>query len=258
MKGRIVGVLVLLVWGIVKLPIETGMTRARNADRFHGFAQTASLREQAGQAGVIAVFGGLRSTVADLLWIRAHIAWQSVEWGRMKYLFDVVTALQPQRVNFWDMAAWHMAWNASVAAERDETVPEFQRLKNKEDYHKLGEDFLLRGISANPDSWELYDRLGGLYRDKFRDHYKAHLAYKEAALRPDRLEYVDRFAVYELADSPGHEKEAYEQLLALYNRGKQEWLPTLLKKLQLMEIKLGVPPEQRVYIPPESRHSADK
>lgn len=258
MKGRVIGVLVLLIWGIARLPIESAMTRERNAERFHGFAQTASLREQAGQAGVIAVFGGLRSTVADLLWIRAHIAWQNVEWGRMKYLFDVVTALQPRRVNFWDMSAWHMAWNASVAAERDERVSPPERLKNKREYHKVGEDYLLRGVSANPDSWELYDRLGGLYRDKFGDHYKAHLAYAEAAKRPNRLEYVDRFAAYELADSPGHEKEAYDQLLAFYNRGKQEWLPTLLKKLQLMELKLGVPPEQRVYIPPKYRLSADK
>jgi hypothetical protein len=41
----------------------------------------------------------------------------------MKVLFDAVTALQPRNMTFWDMSAWHMAYNASVAALNDESQP---------------------------------------------------------------------------------------------------------------------------------------
>ena len=35
-------------------------------------------------------------------------------------LFREATTLQPRSVLFWDMAAWHMAWNASAAGSSDE------------------------------------------------------------------------------------------------------------------------------------------
>lgn len=255
MKGRILGIAVLAGWGIAKDPIETGMEQARDAERLGGYKLTASLRQQAGQAGFVAVLGGLRAAVADLLWIRAHSAWQDVEYGRMKLYFDVCTSLQPRRENYWDMAAWHMAWNgAAYVQDRDTSIKDaHEREREIRRYWKLGEDFLLQGIENNPDSWLLWERLGGFYRDKLKDPCKAAHAYAEAAKRPGHLSFVRRFAAIYLADCPGHEKEAYDKLLALYKEGEKEWLPTLLQKLQQMERKLGIPIEQRVYIPESDR-----
>ena len=54
------------------------------------------------------------------------------------------------------------------------------------------------------------------------------------------------FAAYELAQSPGHEREAYEQLHGLYDSGEQQRLPTLLRRLKELEIKLDIPPDQRI------------
>lgn len=255
MKGRILGLVVILVWGIIRLPIETRIAAEQKANRFGGFKLTATLRQQAGQAGFIAVLGGLRAAVADLLWIRAHVAWQKTQWGKMKLLFDVCTSLQPRRVMFWDNAAWHMAWNASVHALNDKAhVPEpVERWRNQQQYFKLGEDYMLRGIENNPDSWELYDRLGWFYRDKIGDKLKSAQAYEEASKRPGRLDYVRRQAAIQLSEVPGREEEAYRKLLALYNEGEKEWLPTLLKKIQLLERKLKIPQNERVYIPPDDR-----
>lgn len=255
MKGRVLGLLVVLAWGIAKLPVETRLAAAQKANRFGGYKITSTLRQQAGQAGFLATLGGLRAPVADLLWIRSHVAWQSTQWGKMKLLFDVCTSLQPRRVMFWDNAAWHMAWNASVHAMNDkERVPEqVERYRNQQQYFKLGEDYLLRGIESNPDSWELYDRLGWYYRDKEHDKLKAANAYEESSKRPGRLDYVRRQAAILLAECPGHEEEAYRKLLALYKENEREWLPTLLKKLQEMERKLKIPQTERVYIPEEYR-----
>jgi hypothetical protein len=255
MKGRVLGLLVILVWGLIKLPFETRLSEVQKANRFGGYKITATLRQQAGQAGFLATLGGLRAAVADLLWIRAHVAWQNTQWGKMKLLFDVCTSLQPRRVMFWDNAGWHMAWNASVYAMNDkERVPEqVERYRNQQEYFKLGEDYILRGIENNPDSWELFDRLGWFYRDKMHDKLKASQAYDEASKRPGHLDYVRRQAATLLADCPGHEEEAYRRLLGLYREGEKQWLPTLLKKLQLMERKLKIPQSQRVDIPPDDR-----
>ena len=252
MKGRILGILVLLAWGCLKVPLEGRLAANMQAARLGGFKPTANLRQQAGQAGFIAALGGLRAVVADLLWIRAHVAWQDVQYGRMKLLFDACTTMQPRRVMFWDVSAWHMAWNGAAHIELNTPDIEERRRKMRE-FFKIGEDYLLRGIENNPDSWELYDRLGMIYRDKFKDPEKASLAYEEASKRPGHLDYTRRFAAYLLAEVPGREREAYERLLSLYREGEQEWLDTLLKRLQLLERKLKIPLEQRVFIPPKKR-----
>ena len=254
MKGRILGIAVLLVWGFIKVPIETHMAAVRQEEHLGKFKLTASLREQAGQAGFLAVLGGLRAAVADMVWIRAHIAWQDAQYGRMKLFFDLCTSLQPTRENYWDIAAWHMAWNGAVQVERDPAITDpVRREREIRKYWKLGEDYLLHGIENNPNSWLLWERLGGLYRDKYRDNCKAAHAYDEASKRPGALTYTRRFAAVFLADCPGHEREAYEKILALYNEGEREWLPTMLSKLRELEVKLGIPIDQRVYIPPDDR-----
>ena len=246
MKGRILGILVLLAWGIVKLPIEARLEKRMQDTRLGGFQPTASLRQQAGQGGFIAALGGLRAAVADMLWIHAHMAWQDVQYGRMKLLFDTCTAMQPRRVSFWDLSAWHMAWNGAAHIENNEPDPVARRGKMRE-FFKLGEDFLLRGIESNPDSWELYDRLGMLYRDKFKDMAKASAAYEEASKRPGRLDYTRRFAAYYLAEVPGREREAYDKLMALFHESEHEWLLTLFRQIQKLEVRLDIPDGQRIY-----------
>jgi hypothetical protein len=246
MKGRILGILVLLVWGIVKLPIEARLAKRMQDTRLGGYQPTASLRQQAGQAGFIAALGGLRAAVADMLWIRATIAWSDVQYGRMKLLFDTCTAMQPRRVSFWDLSAWHMAWNGAAHIELHEPDPVAKRVEMRK-FFLLGEDFLLRGIENNPDSWDLYDRLGYLYRDKFKDMEKASQAYDEASKRPGHLDYTRRFAAYYLANVPGREQEAYDRLLALFHESEHEWLPTLFRQVQKMEAALAIPDEKRIY-----------
>jgi hypothetical protein len=263
MKGRVLGIGVLIAWGFLKIPLESNHAAKMQAERLAGFRPTTSLRQQAGQAGFVAALGGMRAAVADLLWIRAHSAWQDVQYGRMKLLFDVCTALQPRRELFWDVSAWHMAWNGSAYVQNERATEETgpitreQRLERMTEFYKIGEDYLLRGIQNMPDSWVLYDRLGTLYRDKFKDPCKAAGAFAEAAKRPGRLDYVRRFAAYMLADCPGNEQEAYRKLLELYHESEREWLPGLLDRIQQLERKLDIPKEKRVYIPPEDRLPAE-
>jgi hypothetical protein len=240
----------LMAFGAVRLPIEIRLNQQYRDAFFHGAKLNLGLRQQIGQLSFLAALGGFRAAVADLLWIQAHIDWTRTEWGRMLFIFNNVTALQPRNLMFWEMSAWHMGYNASAAAMQDASQPRIAlRLKNQYQYFVISRDLLERGIANNPDRYKLYEDLGNLLRDKFQDPCAAAVAYGSAAKFHDAPTYLIRFAAYELSYCPGHEREAYEHLLALYKRGQYEWLPTLLSRLKYLQEKLNIPTSQRVKIP---------
>jgi hypothetical protein len=236
----------ILLFGIVRLPLEHALTTTHRELHFRAVDLNLGLRDQVGQLGFVAALSGFRSLVADALFIQAHVAWERTEWGRVLLLFRQVTTLQPRALLFWDMAAWHMAWNASTAAMNNPAQPRLAlRIKAAREYFQLGKDFLERGIKNNPDRPELYEALARLYRDKYGDHEHASEFFFKAANLPNAHTYARRFAAYELAQCPGREREAYNELRALYDAGEQERLPTLIRRLKELETKLAIPPDQR-------------
>jgi tetratricopeptide (TPR) repeat protein len=244
--------LIAVTFGAAKLPIERGLSAQHKQAYFRGVEVGLDLREQIGQLGFLAALSGFRSLVADVLFIQAHVAWERTEWGRLLLLFRQVTILQPRGILFWDIAAWHMAWNASVAALNDRAQPrEALRIKAQRDYFALGKDFLERGIRNNPDRPQLYEALARLYKEKYHDHEHAAEYFEKAARFPDVPSYEKRFAAYELSYCEGREREAYDRLLQLYNMGENERLPTLISRLKFLENKLSIPQDER--IPDRSR-----
>jgi len=245
---RILVVLAILVaLGALKLPIERDLAALHRHEHFRGVEFNLDLREQLGQLGFIAALSGFRAIVADALFIQAHVAWERTEWSRILLLFRHITTLQPRVLLFWDTAAWHMAWNASVAAMNDRTQPRLAlRVKAQREYFALGKDFLERGIQNNPDRPQLYEALARLYKEKYKDHERASEFYAKAAALPDAATFDRRFSAYELSYCEGREREAYERLRWLYNEGEQERLPTLITRLKFLEDKLNIPQDQRI------------
>ena len=236
----------LLAFGVMKLPAERALSLQHRQLQFADIANL-DLREKIGQVGFVAALSGFRAVVADFLFIEAHVAWERTEWGRVLFLFRQVTSLQPHVPLFWDMAAWHMAWNASAAAMNDQSQPRLAlRVKAQREYFAIGKDFLERGIKNNPDRPQLYEALARLYRDKYNDHDHASEFFAKASALPGAPSYDKRFSAYELSYCEGREREAYERLRALYDEGEKERLPTLIKRLKFLEEKLRIPPEQRI------------
>src|SRR6266571_6076685 len=245
-------VIILFVFGAIKLPAERAIFAQHRQEHFRSVEFNLDLREKLGQLGFIAALSGFRSIVADALFIQAHVAWERTEWGRVLLLFRQVTTLQPRAILFWDMAAWHMAWNASVAAMNDQTQPRLAlRVKAQREYFALGKDFLERGIKNNPEKPQLYETLARLYKEKYKDHARASEFFAKAAALPGAPAYEKRFEAYELSYCEGREREAYERLRQLYDAGKNERLPTLITRLKFLEQKLNIPNEQRI---PEGAH----
>src|SRR5882724_5806963 len=56
----------------------------------------------------------------------------------------------------------------------------------------------------------------------------------------------ERFSAYELSYCEGREREAYDRLRTLYQRGEKEHLPRLLNQLRVMEERLKIPANERI------------
>jgi hypothetical protein len=244
---KTIAIVLIGVFGGLKAPLEQSLHAAQEKAGLRNSPPDLGLRERVGQMGFLAALSGFRSPLAAYLWIEANTAWERTEWGRMAGLFDTVTTLQPRSLLYWDMAAWHMAWNASNAALQDNSQPsEALRIRNQRQYFKLGRDYLERGIRNNPESSFLYRSLAILLRDKFEDHCGAGEAFLRASQFPDAAPYLARFAGYELAKCPGREKAAYDLLRKVYDEGPGGRKPTLYLTLQELEKKLDVPEAERV------------
>lgn len=243
----------LLLFGLVRLPVERSLDGASRAAHLRTAQIDIGLRERVGQLSYAAALSGFRSLVAAFLWIEAHTAWEQTAWGRMAGLFESVTSLQPRSLVYWDIASWHMAWNASVAARENPDEPsEFLRRRAEREYHRLGREILERGIANNPDRHLLHERLGVMLRDKFQDHCGAADAFGKAASMEGAPPYVKRLAAYELAQCEGREHEAYQQLRDIYLFGEDERLPRVISLINELEEKLDIPASERLS-PPEPR-----
>lgn len=245
------GIFLIVAFGLARLPIESGLARERVANSVNSAQLGVSLRERVTQNEFIAALGGFRSLVADLLWVEAVTDWEKVEYGKMNLKFGTVTTLVPHNVMFWDMSAWHMAYNASVAVMEDKQEPKIAlRKKRQREYFLLGKDYIEHGIANNPHAHDLYQMQAKIASEKLGDHLAASIAWDKAATCPHALGYEKRAAVFELAQVPGYEREAWQRLRALYDLGPQERLPTLEKDLRELEEKLQLPQEQRIYKTP--------
>jgi len=237
----------LLLFGLVRLPLEKSLDAAHRAAHLRTAKLDIELREQIGQLAYAAALGGFRSLVAAFLWIDAHTAWEQTAWGRMAGLFQSVTSLQPRSLIYWDLASWHMAWNASIAARENPKEPsEFLRRRAEREYQELGRDFLQRGIANNPDRYLLHERLGIMLRDKFADPCGAADAFAAAAAKPGAPPYIKRLAAYELSACPGREREAYEKLRDIYLLGAEERVPRVVTLINELEAKLDIPAGERL------------
>jgi hypothetical protein len=243
----VVALSLLLLFGLLRMPVEHSLEDTRKDANLHTVTLDISLRERIGQLSYAAALSGFRSVVAAFLWIEAHTAWEQTAWGRMAGLFESVTSLQPRSLIYWDLASWHMAWNASIAARENPAEPsEFLRLRAEREYHRLGRDLLERGIANNPDSHLLHERLGVMLRDKFNDHCGAAASFAAAAEKEGAPAYVKRLAAYELAACPGQERAAYEKLRAIYLLGEEERKPRVRTLINELESKLDIPPADRL------------
>ncbi|MEM6884533.1 MAG: hypothetical protein AAF571_05825 [Verrucomicrobiota bacterium] len=215
-------ILVLLIWGGVKLPWERRIGDERS-DIVYGseIPMSFELRETLGQELSFAALGGFRALAANYLWIKVTQAWEDQVWTRVRARADMAVTLQPRTLFFWENGAWHMAWNASVSvvkyAEEDKSEERKQFESRK--WIDAGIDMLERGIRANPEKYGLYLRMAELYWQRLEDYEMSAKYYRMALERPGAPTYTDRFIGYALEKAGKYEESLahWESLAAAPN-----------------------------------------
>jgi tetratricopeptide (TPR) repeat protein len=208
---RILAAFLLVAWGALKVPWENRMTREQRLATL-GFSgpSTIALREKLGQGMALAALGGFRGLAANALMLQAHGAWEEQQWVRVRSALEMATLLQPRVALFWDLASWHLAWNAAVAAERYSGEPsETRRRIEARKWVEAGRSLLERGTKAVPEKALLFQRLGDLYWQRLADYQAAAVCYREALAKGDAPPYLERFVGYAL-DKAGDKPAALE------------------------------------------------
>jgi len=208
--------LLLLVWGGIKVPWEKKMTESQRSTMYGFSGPTAvAIREKVGQGLALAMLGGFRGLAANALMLEAHVAWEDQQWVRVRSALELATMLQPRVAVFWDMASWHLAWNAAVSAEQYSGEPnETRRRMEARRWVEAGRDLLERGTKAVPEKALLFQRLGDLYWQRMGDYNSAARCYREALTKGDAPPYLERFVGYAL-DRAGDKKGALAYFLGL-------------------------------------------
>lgn len=236
----------LLVFGVIRLPYETALSRSlRDAGLFPP-ALGIGTRDKIGQTSSAVALGGLRTLVATFLNLRAFTYFTEQRWQDVEETYHTIVDLAPHTRYYWDTGSWHMAYNAASYYINDSKLPPLRRREAWRMSILKGRAFLERGIRNNPDDWSLLASLGFLLSDSnkypaFRDTNASFAAaaaaeaYQKAADTGKALGYVKRSAFYALARVEGRESEALVLARKLYSEGPINRTPTLKALLFVLE-----------------------
>ena len=259
--------LLLGLWAPFKIAWEINIAHAQDQLRYQGVAMTRHLRDQLGQGLTIGVLSGMRSVVADFLWLEVTIDWEQKKWFTIEGYINLCTALQPRSITFWDIGAWQLAWNVSVSAFQDRSQSDLRRFKDSRFWIDRGRDLLLRGIENNPEHYKLWASLGLLYQNRLADPDRrlgltaraneefrlAAYYYAQANLRPDAPVFLERFPAY-MYENAGDYSDAYTQWKALWFKltpqqksQPQHAIDKVEAGLRKAEAKLSIPLEKRIF-----------
>lgn len=202
--------LVVILAAVIKLSWELEMDRRFEEHRGGNVGLTIQLRAKLGQDLAVALLSGFRGIVADFVWIGAHTAWEEQVWYKMKEGIELAVILQPRSVPYWDIGAWHFAWNASYAESVNPKYPsDAFRHQKQQEWIREGRRFLEEGIRNNPDMYDLYFRLGWLIYQKEEKPLDAVPFFKKAATYKEAPLYVRRM-VGRMYEKAGEKKQEYE------------------------------------------------
>ena len=242
LRGKTGAVLLLVVFGIVKLPIEHALEGKMRENRFREGRLDLEMHEQLGQAAFVASLGGFRSLVASGLYLMAHTAFEQTDWGKVEQLYKMITALQPRNEHYWNNASWHMAYNAhSYYLRKSGELSEWDRILVEKEtlpyYLERGRKFLEDGLRYLPEEWRLYREMAELHARKFNDYGKAADWYLEGSKQPYAWSLLYRLYLYNVSRAEGREQEAYDALLEAHRQGAQT--PSVVLGLEELEDKFA-------------------
>jgi len=245
MKAWHWGIVVFLLVGLVKLPLEHRVYQHLTAEEVLPPRMDLGVTESLGQMGLAASLGGLRSMVASGFYLSAAASWDEKDWGAVDAQMGIATRLDPRYDGYWDNAGAFMAYDAA-SHSRDQ--PEFYTQQLYGHYVQRGIEILNQGLTYLPKSYRLHQTLGEIYSARpqppnpKRAGEEFLLAFQNGA-----LPVYERRAAYEFTKVPNDPavwKQGYDILKRSYANGTK--VPGVIANLKALEQKLNIPPAQRI------------
>ncbi|HSJ02716.1 MAG: hypothetical protein ACAI34_20460 [Verrucomicrobium sp.] len=245
MKHKLLGILLLVLFGIVKFPLEEQVKAVLKEANLVEPPTPLGLRESLGQMSFAATLGGLRSLIASITYLQAYVSFETDDWAHVDALLTLTTRLQPKEASYWDQASWQMAYNAASSYQRKDNLRAAIKNKYFHDYVTRGLDIVKEGLVYLPNNPTLLVRMGEIYRDRLKESRPAAEAFLQA-YKNGAKPYYERMAAYELVKlgQPDDLSRAYEILRRHFDNGFR--YPSVLRDLKVLEEKLSIPVEKRV------------
>jgi hypothetical protein len=245
-RKLLVVILALIASGLAMQPFERSFTSDLRERRLLPQPIDLDTRQALGQATFAIALGGLRPLIASLRNLKAHTYFEYQEWGKLEGVFKTITTLQPHTRYYWDVASWHLAYNAYADYADKPDIPDARRRYLQKEYLDRGLKFLVDGIDNNPDDWRLRQAYIRILTDPFKpnDFPKAVEAIDEAMARGPVPSILHREKLYSLARIPGREEEAWETAQEVWEDPANRDIPSI----RLIYFAL-----QHRFTPPESR-----
>jgi hypothetical protein len=237
-KNLIVALLLIAASGAARMPLEQRYTADMRERQLLEPPLNLDLREELGQTFFIAVLGGFRSVVATFMELKTVQPYLDENWGLVDQYYAICCKLQPRDEAYWESRAWHLAANARDGFLYDQRYSEETRHVLAQQSVNKGIAVLLEGTKHRPDSGRLWERLGyyaAMPWNDLPDHSKAAEYYAKAAATPGARRFYYRFHVYELAQIPGREMEAWDKLMELYKNPEDNTPRVELSLLRLFK-----------------------
>lgn len=211
-----------------------------------------SLEPALGEGFALALFGGLRSVLADFMWIQAHIHWMERDAPKAESSVRIVVILRPQSLYYWINGARMIALDMPDWILRDfgprHQIPEVVDRRVREAQARMGIEFLEEGFRHHPNHPRLLIEQAKFHRIGRRDTEAAAELFGEAARQPGAPYYAGRIHAF-LLEEMGRLDEAREFLIWYHGQlppddpraqvdDVEEWIANL-------EEALGLDPAER-------------
>lgn len=148
------------------------------------------LAQLAGQGGLPAVLGGLRSVVAGGFWLRANLAWERRDAAGTAALLDLAVAADERPAYYWLNGARMLAYD--MPQWLPATTPSVVRQRVSEAQAQRALDFLAKGLRWHGPDAELYVEQANIHLRRRGDLENAARCYRLAAEQPRAPYYAAR------------------------------------------------------------------
>lgn len=167
------------------------------------------------------VLGGFRAVAADLVWLKAYVAWENRDAAAAEALLGLATALDARVLTFWINGARMMAYDIPVwridAAGGSNVVSPFAQRDVIERQSRRALAFLDTGAVHHPGAAALWIERANIELHRLNEPASAAESYRRAAELPDAPYYAARLHG-ELLRRLGRPAEALAWLTQLHPR----------------------------------------